>query len=204
MRPCGTHCDRKLAVEVWQCPLRSRVGEEMARRKKRRRTRRRRRRRRRADIKSNNAHLAGRELLKPCWELASKKIRCVFPSFPPPLTWRVSRHPIIAMLLAMSSTVAMSGPRQKEFPANDHCRIEVRIKLPIGGGNSWPWLQNLTGNKISINGSAQIETSKLRLVVEKQWCILGSLQRPNGPAETIPQSSINLTLGFDQDSHIVQ
>ena len=68
LRPCGAHCDGKLAIEVWQCPLRSKVGEEMARRKKRRR--RRRRSRRRADIKSNNPHLAGRELLKQCWELA--------------------------------------------------------------------------------------------------------------------------------------
>ena len=67
MRPCGAHCDGKLAIDVWQCPLRSRVGEEMVGRKKRRRTR---KRRRRADIKSNNPHLAGRELLKPCWELA--------------------------------------------------------------------------------------------------------------------------------------
>ena len=56
LRSSGAHWDRELAVDVQQCPLRSRAGE-----KARRRRRRRRRKARRAILKSNNPHLAGEE-----------------------------------------------------------------------------------------------------------------------------------------------
>ena len=54
------HCDHELAVEVW--------------RRRRRRTKRRRRRRRRpADIKSNNPHLTGGEVIPGDTEVPPKK-----------------------------------------------------------------------------------------------------------------------------------